>query len=124
MRVSRMVIIGLSGLVAMHIFMLAGHGHGHAPLPGMPGVTAHTATATSPSVTTATDGDEGGTGMQMEMTVACLAVVAGLLLLRAKQRRPTASIPMDERSPSWYPTRADRGRSRMRSLKELCISLT
>ena len=109
MRVSRMVIIGLSGLVAMHIFMLAGHGHGHAPLPGMPGVTAHTATATSPSVTTATDGDEGGTGMQMEMTVACLAVVAGLLLLRAKQRRPTASIPMDERSPSWYPTRADLG---------------
>jgi hypothetical protein len=124
MRVSRLVIVGLSGLVAMHIFMLAGHGHGHDPFAGMQGVTAHAATATSPSLTTATDGDEDGAGMHVEMTVACLAVVAGLLLLQPTQRRQTAPSPTDERSSSWYPARADPGRPQTRSLEELCISLT
>ena len=124
MRMPRLVIVGLSGLVAMHIFMLAGHGHGHDPFPGMRGVAAHASTAASPSLTTATDGDENRTGMHLEMTVACLAVAAGLLLLQPKQRRQTAPSPLDQRSPSWYPARADPGRPRMRSLEELCISLT
>jgi hypothetical protein len=124
MRVSRLVIVGLSGLVAMHIFMLAGHGHGHDPFAGMQGVTTHAATATSPSLTTATDGDEDGASMHLEMTVACLAVVAGLLLLQPTQRRQTAPSPTDERSSSWYLARADPGRSQTRSLEELCISLT
>jgi hypothetical protein len=122
MRVSRLVIVGLSGLVALHIFMLAGHGHGHDPLAGMGGVTAHAATATS--LVAAPDQDEGGTGMHLEMTVACLAVVAGLLLLQPKQHRQTAPSPVDERTRTWYPTRADLGPPRMRSLEELCISLT
>lgn len=116
MRVSRLVIVGLSGLVAMHIFMLAGHGHGHDPFAGMRGLGAHASTAT--------DGDEGGAGMHLEMTVACLAVVAGLLLLQPTQRRQTAPRPSDGGSPSWYPARADPGPPRMRSLEELCISLT
>ncbi len=123
MRVSRLVIVGLSGLVAMHIFMLAGHGHGHDPFAGMRGV-AHTSTATPPALTTATDGDEDGAGMHVEMTVACLAVVTGLLLLQPTRRRQTAPSPVDERGRSWYPARADPGRPRMRSLEELCISLT
>jgi hypothetical protein len=123
MRLSRMVIVVLSGLIAMHIFMLAGHGHGHDPLAGMRGVIAHTSTA-SPSLTTATHRDEGGTGMHLEMTVACLAAVAGLLLLQPKQRRQTTSSGADERTPSWHPARADPGRPRTRSLEELCISLT
>ena len=122
MRVSRLVIVGLSGLVAMHIFMLAGHGHGHDPFAGMQGVTAHASTATS--LAPPTDEDEGGTGMHVEMTVACLAVVAGLLLLQPTQRRQTAPSPLDRGSPSWDPARADPGRPRMRSLEELCISLT
>jgi hypothetical protein len=126
MRVSRLVIVGLSGLVALHIFMLAGHGHGHDPLAGMGGVTAHAATATSlvAAPDAAPDQDEGGTGMHLEMTVACLAVVAGLLLLQPKQHRQTAPSPVDERTRTWYPTRADLGPPRMRSLEELCISLT
>jgi hypothetical protein len=122
MRVSRLVIVGLSGLVAMHIFMLAGHGHGHDPFAGMQGVTAHASTAASPAAPT--DEDEGGTGMHVEMTVACLAVVAGLLLLQPKQHRQTAPSPTDERGFSWYPARADPGRPQTRSLEELCISLT
>jgi hypothetical protein len=60
MRVSRLVIVGLSGLVALHIFMLAGHGHGHDPFAGLRGVTAHA--SDRPSVTSATDGAEGGAG--------------------------------------------------------------
>jgi hypothetical protein len=124
MRVSRLVIVGLSGLVAMHIFMLAGHGHGHDPFAGMRGADAHASTATSPSLTAATDGDQDADGMHLELTVACLAVVAGLLLLQPKQRRQTAPSPLDERSPSWYPARVDPAGRRMRSLEELCISLT
>ena len=124
MRVSRLVIVGLSGLVAMHIFMLAGHGHGHDPFAGMRGAAAHASTATPPSLTAATDGDENGAGIHLEMTVACLAVVAGLLLVQPKQRRQTAPSPVDERRPARYPARADPDRPRMRSLEELCISLT
>jgi hypothetical protein len=124
MRVSRLVIVGLSGLVALHIFMLAGHGHGHDPLAGMRGVAAHASTAASPSLTAATDGDQDAGGMHLEMTVACLAVVAGLLLLQPKQRRQTTPSLLDERSPSWYPAQVDPARRRMRSLEELCISLT
>jgi hypothetical protein len=124
MRVSRLVILGLSGLVAMHIFMLAGHGHGHDPFASRGGVTAHPSTAVMPSLRTPTDGDEGGAGMYLEMTVACLAVVAGLLLVQPKQRRQTSPTGADERRPVWYPARADPGRPRRRSLEELCISLT
>lgn len=124
MRVSRLVILGLSGLVAMHIFMLAGHGHGHDPFAGMRGVAAHASTAAPPSFTTATDGDEDGAGMHLEMTVACLAVVAGLLLLQPTQRRQTAPSPVDDHGPTRAPARVDPGRARMRSLEELCISLT
>jgi hypothetical protein len=124
MRVSRLVIVGLSGLVALHIFMLAGHGHGHDPFAGMRGVTTHASDGPPPSLTSATDEDEGGTGVHLEMTVACLAVVAGLLLLQPKQRHQTTPSRADQRTPPWYPARSDLGRSRMRSLEELCISLT
>ena len=54
-------------------------------------------------MTSVTDGDEGGAGMHLEMTVACLAVVAGLLLLQPTQRRQTAPSLVDERGPTRYP---------------------
>jgi len=50
MRPSRLVIVGLTGLVALHVFMLAGHGHGHDPFAGMRGGAEHDAAATSPSL--------------------------------------------------------------------------
>jgi hypothetical protein len=124
MRVSRLVIVGLSGLVATHIFMLAGHGHGPDPFAGMRGVAAHPSTAPSPSLAAATDEDGHGASMHLEMTVTCLAVVAGLLLLQPKQRRQTAPSTVDKRGATRYPARADPGRPLMRSLEELCISLT
>jgi hypothetical protein len=105
MRVSRLVIVGLSGLVAMHIFMLAGHGHGHDPFAGMQGLTAHAATATSPVA--APDQDDGDTGMQLEMTVACLAVAAGCSCCSRSNaaRRPpalwaSASVPGTRPAPT------------------------
>jgi hypothetical protein len=123
MRVSRLVIVGLSALIAMHIFMLAGHGHGYNPFVGMRGVTAQASMATPESLTTAT-GDGDGAGMFLEMTVACLAVIAGLLFLQPKQHRHIAPSPVDEPRPTRYPARDDPGRTRTRSLEELCISLT
>jgi hypothetical protein len=124
MRVSRLVILGLSGLVALHIFMLAGHGHGPDPFAGMRMVTTHAPDGTSPSLAAATDEDQSGTGMQMEMTITCLAVVAGLLLLQPQQRRQAIPSRSGERGPTWYPARSPPGRLRTRSLEELCISLT
>jgi hypothetical protein len=124
MRVSRLVILGLSGLVALHIFMLAGHGHGPDPFAGMRVVNIHAADAMSPSLAAATDEDESGTGMHVEMTITCLAVVAGLLLLQPQQRRQTIPSRTNERDPTWYPARSTPGRLQTPSLEELCISLT
>jgi hypothetical protein len=80
MRVSRLVIVGLSGLVAMHIFMLTGHGHGHDPFAGRRGVAVHPLDGATPVTGGRNRRDEHGAGMRLEMTVTCLAVVAGLLL--------------------------------------------
>ena len=116
MRVSRLVIVGLSGLVALHIFMLAGHGHGHDPFAGMRGVTVHASTATS--LAGPTDQDKGGAGTHMNMTVACLVVVAGLLLLQPKQRRRTGPSLVDHAALPGIgpgPTRADLERDHSRS---------
>jgi hypothetical protein len=124
MRPSRLVIVGLAGLVALHVFMLAGHGHGHDPFAGMRGVAEQATSSTAPSLSAPMAGDGGGTGMDLEMTVACLAVVAGLLLLQPRQRHQAAISQPDERPVTWYPTHGDPGRLRTRSLAELCISLT
>ena len=124
MRPSRLVIVGLAGLVALHVFMLAGHGHGHDPFAGMPGVGEQATSATAPSLSAPMAGDGGGTGMDLEMTVACLAVVAGLLLLQPRQRHRAATSRPDERTVTWYPAHGDPGKLRTRSLEELCISLT
>jgi hypothetical protein len=124
MRPSRLVIAGLAGLCALHVFMLAGHGHGHDPFAGMRGDILHDAVATPPSLSDPTAGDKGGAGMHLEMTVACLAVVAGLLLMQPKQRRQAAPARADDRVPAWYPVRAAPGKPRTRSLAELCVSLT
>ena len=124
MRPSRLVIVGLAGLVALHVFMLAGHGHGHDPFAGMPGVAEHATASTAPSLSAPMAGDGGGNGMDLDMTVACLAVVAGLLLLQPRQRHQAATSRPDDHTVTWYPTHGDPGRLRTRSLEELCISLT
>jgi hypothetical protein len=120
MRPSRLVIVGLAGLVALHIFMLAGHGRDHAPWAAAPVVVEHASAV--PCCPPPMAADERRTGA--DMTVACLAVVAGLLLLRPRQRHQLATSRPDERTATRYPARGHPGRLRPRSLEQLCISLT
>jgi hypothetical protein len=122
MRSSRLVVGGLASLLAMHIFMLAGHGRGHDMVAGMPGTVQRAASAMAsccPATTTAAERRAG-----VDMTVACLAVVAGLLLLRPRSRYQTGANGPERRRTTLYPLRADPARLRARSLEELCISLT
>jgi hypothetical protein len=122
MRPSRLVIVGLASLVALHIFMLAGHGREQHLAAGMPGTVQHAASAMAsccPATTAAAKRRAG-----VDMTIACLAVVAGLLLLRPRSRPQTAATGPDRRQAILYPSRGDPARLRARSLEELCISLT
>jgi hypothetical protein len=120
MRPSRLVIVGLAGLCALHVFMLAGHGRGHDPSAGM---AEHAGAMTAPALAAPMAGDEGGpTGM--DMTVACLAVVAGLLLLWPRQPQQPATRGPDRRTETRHPAPGQAASLRTRSLEELCISLT
>jgi hypothetical protein len=123
MRPSRLVIVGLAALCALHVFMLAGHGSGHDLSAEMTGVAPHARAMEAPVLSAPMAGDEGGpTGI--DMTVACLAVVAGLLLLWPRQRQRPATPRPDRQPAAGYRTRAQPAGLRTRSLEELCISLT
>jgi hypothetical protein len=124
MRPSRLVIVGLAGLCALHVFMLAGHGGGHHPSAAMTGVAAHAGAMTAPVLSPPMDGDEGGGPTGMDMTVACLAVVAGLLFLWLRQPHRPATRRPERQTVTRYPARARPAGARTRSLEELCISLT
>jgi hypothetical protein len=123
MRPSRMVIVGLAGLCALHVFMLAGHGSGHHPSVGMSGVATHAVAMATP-VLSAPMADDEGRPAGMDMTVACLAIVAGLLLLWPRQSQRPATRGPDLQTTSRYFARAQPAGLRTRSLEELCISLT
>ena len=123
MRPSRLVIVGLAGLCALHVFMLAGHGSGHAPPIGKASTVQHLGAMAAPALAAPMTGNEhGSTGM--DMTVACLAVVAGLLLLWPRQSQRRAIREPDWRAVPPFPARAGPLGGRARSLEELCISLT
>jgi hypothetical protein len=122
MRPTRMAILLLAGLVALHVFMLAGHGRGHDAPMGPSMATEHTSSSTAPAWAVPMPGDEDGAGM--DMTVACLAMVAGLLLLLpARRGQPAAPAPA-RRIGVAHPAHPARRGPRTRSLTELCISLT
>jgi hypothetical protein len=122
MRPLRMAILGLAGLVALHVFMLAGHGREHdAPL-GMPAVAEHSSPPAPPSLSAPMPGDEDGAGI--DMTVACLAVLAGLLLLLPGRGSRLAIAGPQRPTLVCHPPRPGRAGPRTRSLAELCISLT
>jgi hypothetical protein len=128
MRPSRMLVLGLAGLVGLHVFMLAGHGRSHdvpmASQMGQSPMSAHASPSGPPSPLPdpppPTGHDDGG----MTMTVACLAVLAGLLLLlpgrhgqlaTGRPSRPSAIGPL---------AGPELAGARTPSLAELCISLT
>jgi hypothetical protein len=122
MRPSRMAILLLAGLVAVHVFMLAGHGRGHDAPMGVSMAAEHTDAATSPAP--AVPMPSGGDGAGMAMSVACLAVVAGLLLLLPARRGQPAVPAPARRIGVAPPAHLARGGPRTRSLTEFCISLT
>jgi hypothetical protein len=123
MRPSRLVIVGLAALCALHVFMLAGHGRGHAASSSMAGLAQHADTMTAPVLTAPMAGDEERSA-GMDVTVARLAVVAGLLLLWPRQSKHLAARRPDWRTSTRYPARAQPAALRTRLLEELCISLT
>jgi hypothetical protein len=126
MRPTRMLVLALAGLVGLHVFMLAGHGQRHlAPL-GMSQMDGHSSASASPSPSPRPlpmpPGGHDDAGMAM--TVACLAVLAGLLLLLpgrtgrlviGRPQLPTAIGP---------PVRPELLGARTLSLAQLCVSLT
>jgi hypothetical protein len=121
MRPSRMLLLGLAGLVAIHVFMLAGHGSGNSLAAGISSAVEHA--ASSPSSPSGPTPDDDGHAT-VDLTVACLAVLAGLVLLGPRRAAHAATAPSDRPAPSWDPAPRGRAGPRRRSLAELCISLT
>jgi hypothetical protein len=132
MRPTRMLVLGLAGLVGLHVFMLAGHGShdaqagvswlGESSMAVSP-VGVHASHSASPSPTPAPVPPGGHDDAGMAMTVACLAVLAGLvLLLPGRTSRLAAASP---RLPGGIgrPVRPGLAGVRTPSLAELCISL-
>src|SRR6266508_3342669 len=121
MRPSRLLILWFAGLCALHVFMLAGHGRSHDTAMGALGMGEHPTAPAVPSLAPAKPGDQDAAGINM--TVACLAVLAGLLLLPGRRTPPAAAAP-HRRNAIRAPARPERAGPRTRSLAELCISLT
>jgi hypothetical protein len=128
MRPSRMLVLGLAGLVGLHVFMLAGHGRSH-DVPMLSQVaespmSVHAGPSVSRSLLPVPPLPAGHHGAGMAMTVACLAVLAGLLLgLPGRQGRLVTE------RPPWptvigRPVGPELAGARTPSLAELCTSLT
>jgi hypothetical protein len=116
-----MLLLGLAGLVAIHVFMLAGHGSGNSLAAGVRGFAKHaTSSPSSPSAPLPDDQGHGG----FDLTVACLAVLAGLILLGPRRPAQAATAPQDRPATSRGYAPRERAGPRTRSLAELCISLT
>jgi hypothetical protein len=116
-----MLLLGLAGLVAVHVFMLAGHGSGNSLAAGIRGSAEHAASWPSSRSAPLPD-DQRHTAI--DMTVACLAVLAGLVLLGLRRAAQAATARSDRTAASWDPAPLGRAAPRRRSLAELCISLT
>jgi hypothetical protein len=117
-----MMILALAGMIALHVFMLAGHVRGpHGPM-GMPAAAEHANSPTSPSLSAPMPADHDAAGMAM--TVACLAVLAGLLLLLPARSGQLATEEPERPIAIGFPAYPERAGPRTRSPTELCISLT
>jgi hypothetical protein len=118
MRPARMTIVALAPMIALHVFMLAGHGRGH----DVPMGDAHTVAAHASSPTSPPPADQDAAGM--DMTVACLAVLAGLLLLLPARSGLLATVGPERLTAIGHSAHPERAGPRTRSPTELCISLT
>jgi hypothetical protein len=118
-----MLVLGLAGLVGLHVFMLAGHGRSQDAPMGVPQMGVHASHSASPSPTPVPMPPGGHDGAGMAMTVACLAVLAGLLLLPGRTGRLATGRP-GLPTAIGQPVRPGLAGDRAPSLAELCVSLT
>jgi hypothetical protein len=102
MRPSRMLLLALAGLVAVHVFMLAGHGSGNSLAAGISSSAEHTTSPPSSRSTPLPD-DKGHGGF--DLTVACLAVLVGFVLLGPRRAAQAATARHDRPAVSrdWAP---------------------
>jgi hypothetical protein len=122
MRPSRMLVLGLAGLIALHVFMLAGHGRGPHGSMGMPAAAEHAGLPTLPSLSTPMPAGKDAAGI--DMTVACLAVLAGLLLLLPARSGQLVTVGLERPTAVSLPACPEGASPRTRSPTELCISRT
>jgi hypothetical protein len=122
MRPSRMTILALAGLCALHVFMLAGHGRGNDVPMRMQAAPGYGGTWTPSLLAPPMPADADGAGI--DMTIACLAVLAGLLLLLPGRKGQAATVGLKRPATIGHPPSPARAGPRTRSLAELCISLT
>jgi hypothetical protein len=121
MRPSRMLLLALAGLVAVHVVMLAGHGSGNSLAAGIRSSAEHA--AASPSSRSGPLPDDKGHG-GFDLTIACLAVLAGLVLLAPRRSAQAATGRPGRPATGQDPAPLGRAGPRRRSLVELCISRT
>ncbi len=121
LRVVRLVVVGAAVLLALHLFMLTGHGHtGYGPM-APPGAATHDAVAMDQQPHLTLDLD-AALPVGVDMAATCFAVLAALLLLGAGCRRAI-------RTPGLAAAAAcgaadHRTRPQARSPVELCVSRT
>jgi uncharacterized protein (DUF305 family) len=100
MRPSRMLVLGLAGLVGLHVFMLAGHGRSH-DVPMLSQVaespmSVHAGPSVSRSLLPVPPLPAGHHGAGMAMTVACLAKLVDSHTKRPQLRTLADSIVVSQ----------------------------
>jgi hypothetical protein len=116
-----MLLLGLAGLVAVHVFMLAGHGSGNGLAAGVRSSAEHAASSRSSRSVPLPDDERHAA---IDLTVACLAVLAGLVLLGLRRAAQATTARSDRPAASRDPAPPGPAGPRRRSPAELCISLT
>ena len=120
-RVVRWTVAGAALALALHVYMLSGHGHHQAAGPLTPlGSASHLVHSAMH--------DDSGMGAELEggmvtgdMLATCLAVVGTLVLgsLAGRRTRPAFPPPVEAIAPG---SRRHRDPPRARSPVELCVS--
>jgi hypothetical protein len=121
LRVVRLAVVGAAVLLALHLFMLIGHGHAeHGSMPPPGGVT-HAAMALDqqphPTLNLDTSLPAG-----VDMAATCFAILAGLLLLGAAARRIMWAPDLTASDSASGGAAGRPVRPRARSPVELCVS--
>jgi hypothetical protein len=120
LRAVRTAVVGAAVLLALHLFMLIGHGHARHGSMRSPGAMPHTAAPMDQPAGSMPD-LEGALGAGVDMAATCFAVLAGLLVLGAGVRRSPRISAFSASAAASGGAASRRVRPRARSPVELCI---